>query len=63
MNQRTENIPWSAVILKKPVPWFGHLLWLLENTPVRQTLAQFIKPVKPPIGRSKTTWLSKFLTT
>ena len=46
--------PWSVITMKRRLSWFGHLMRLPPETPARH----FIKPVKRPTGRPKTTWLS-----
>ena len=56
--ERTKQIPWSATIFKRRLSWLGHLLRLPEDTPARLALTKYIQPVKKPIGRPKTTWLS-----
>ena len=55
---RTHLKPWSNLVMKRRLSWFGHLMRLPPHTPARQSLRHFMKPVKRPIGRSKTTWLS-----
>ena len=50
--------PWSILVMKRRLSWFGHLMRLPPDTPARQSLRHFVKPVKHPIGRPKTTWLS-----
>ena len=58
---RTHMKPWSVRIMKRRLSWFGHLMRLLPETPARQSLRHFIKAVKCPTGRLKTTWLSTAL--
>ena len=41
--------------MKRRLSWFGHLMRLPPETPARQSLRHFIKPVKCPTGRPKTT--------
>ena len=59
--QRTKLYPWSINIFNRRMKWFGHLLRLPKTTPARKALEKFITPTKQPIGRPKTTWLSKIL--
>lgn len=60
--QRTQMQPWSIVITKRRLSWFGHVLRLPSETPARQALNHYIKPVKKPRKRPKTTWLPTVLT-
>ena len=53
--------PWSIIITKRRLSWFGHVLRLPSETPARQALNHFIKPVKKPDGRPNTTWLPTVL--
>ena len=55
--ERTNVPTWSSTILKRKMSWFGHLMRLSPETPARVALENFVKPVKRPIGRPKTTWL------
>ena len=54
---RTHMKRWSNLVMKRRLSWFGHLRRLPPDTPVRQSLHNFMEPVKRPIGRPKTTWL------
>ena len=56
--ERTNTMPWSVIILKRRMSWFGHLMRLPTLTPARSALNHFINPVKRPPGRPKTTWLA-----
>ena len=55
---RTHMKPWSILMMKRRLSWFGHLMRLPSDTPARPSLRHFVKPVKRPIERPKTTWLS-----
>ena len=57
-SHRIHMKPWSILVMKRRLSWFGHLMRLPLDTPVRQSLRHFVKPVKRPIGWPKTTWLS-----
>lgn len=54
----TEEKTWSSKIKKRRLTWLGHLLRLPENTPARQALCEYQRPVKRPRGKPKTTWIS-----
>jgi len=56
--EQTQEKPWSIKIKKRRLLWFGHLLRLPEDTPARQALAEYQRPVKRPRGKPKTTWIS-----
>ena len=58
---RTHMKPGSVIIMKRRLSWFGHLMRLPPETPGRQSLRHFIKPVKRSTDRPKTTWLSMVL--
>ena len=53
----TKEIPWSQVIAKRRLSWFGHLARLPDNTPAKRALMFALKPTKQPVGKPKTTWL------
>ena len=55
---RSHMKPWSILVMKRRLSWFGHLMRLPPDTPARQSLCHFVKPVKRLIGRPKTTRLS-----
>ena len=61
LHDRTHMKPWSVVVLKRRLSWFGHLMRLPPGTPAKQSLSHFIEPTKRPIGRPKTTWLSTIM--
>ena len=44
---------------KKRLMWFGHLLRLDKETPARQALVEYTKPVKRKIGRPRLTWVNQ----
>ena len=56
---KTETIPWSVITQQRRLNWLGHLLRLLDETPAKQSLTEFLRKSKRPPGRSKTTWLSQ----
>ena len=56
-----ECTPWSKIIRRRRLNWFGHLLRLPEGTPAQQALSNFIKPTTRPRGRPKTTLLDTIL--
>ena len=50
--------PWSSVIRRRRLSFFGHVCRLDESTPARIALSEALRPVKRPKGRGKTTLLS-----
>ena len=54
----TKQVPWSQVIAHRRLTWFGHMVRLPENTPVKTALKEAEVPVKRPRVRPKTTWMS-----
>ena len=52
----TTQHPWSKTIKKRQFSWFGHLVRLPVETPVRKALTEFRRPVRKPKGKQKTTW-------
>jgi hypothetical protein len=48
----------SQKIKKRRLSWLGHLLRLPEDTPARQALQEYLRHVKRPRGKPKTTWVS-----
>ena len=54
----TKQTPWSQTIAQRRLTWFGHMMRLPENTPVKIALKEAEVPVKLPRGRPKTTWMS-----
>ena len=59
--KRTKVTPWSLIICKRRLSWFGHLLRLPSETPAKRSLKAFVKTWKRSAGRPKTTWLSLIL--
>ena len=59
--ERIECTPWSKMIRRRRLNWFGHLLRLPEDTPTQQALSNFIKPTTRPRGIPKTTWVDTIL--
>ena len=59
--KRTKVTPWSLIICKRRLSWFGHLLRLPSETPAERSLKVFVKTWKRSTGRPKTTWLSLIL--
>ena len=57
--RRTEVKRWSWVVKKKRLMWLGHLLRLDKETPARQALVEYTKPVKRKIGRPRLTWVNQ----
>ena len=57
--QQTNTTPWSEIIKKRRITWFGHLLRLSNETPAKQALQEFTRKTKRPQGKPKTTWLSQ----
>ena len=53
--KRTKVTPWSLRIYKRRLSWFGHLLRLPYETPVKRSLNVFVKTWKRSAGRPKTT--------
>ena len=45
---RTHTKPWSILVMKRRLSLFGHLMRLPPDTPARQSLRHFVKPVKRP---------------
>ena len=55
----TKAKPWSRVIKRRRLRWLGHVMRLEDDTPAKQALQEFLRPVKKPRGRPTTTWLKK----
>jgi hypothetical protein len=54
----TKAKPWSVVIRKRQLSWYGHLVRLPEDTPAKLALRYAQVPVPKPRGRPKLTWQS-----
>ena len=52
----TKEKPWSQVIRQRRLRFTGHVLRLPEETPVRQALSEYHRPLKRPRGAPKFTW-------
>ena len=61
LEKRTKVTPWSLIICKRRLSWFGHLIRLPSETPAKRSLKAFVKTWKRSAGRSKTTWFSLIL--
>ncbi len=64
-NQNLQKItkaePWSITIKRRRLNWFGHMMRLPRETPVKQALHEFLKPTPVPVGRPIQTWLNILL--
>jgi len=56
--EKTKVTKWSRKIKKRRLLWLGHLLRLPDDTPARQALLEYQRPVRRPRGKPKTTWIS-----
>ena len=55
----TKAIPWSTVVKKRQLSWFGHLMRLPEETPAKLSLQHVLHhPISKQRGRQPTTWIS-----
>ena len=54
---RTKCEPWSEIIRERRLTWLGHLMRLHPETPARKALKEYLRKVKRPQGRPKTTWM------
>ena len=54
---RTKCEPWSVIIRERRLTWLGHLMRLHSETPARKALKEYLRKVKWPQGRPKTTWM------
>ena len=55
--QITKQTPWSAIIAKQRMQWYGHCKRLPEDSPAKQALAEYERQVQKPRGRPAMTWL------
>ncbi len=53
----TKLKPWSVTIKRKRLSLLGHLMCLDPETPARESIEEFLRPVKGPQGRPKKTWM------
>ena len=56
--QLTNCLPWSDVIRKRRLKWFGHLMRLPDGTPAKKALAYADEKYQRPRGRPVSTWLA-----
>ena len=56
--EKTKQKPWTQVISKQRLKWFGHVLRLPENAPVRVAFEEAERYVQRPQGRPLCAWLS-----
>ena len=54
---RTKCEPWSEKIRKRKLTWLGHIMRLHPEAPARKALQEYLRKVKRPQGRPKTTWM------
>ena len=54
---KTKYEPWSEIIRERRLTWLGHLMRLHPETPARKALKEYLRKVKRPQGRPKTTWM------
>ena len=54
----TKTKPWTDLIKIRRMRWFGHVMRLSENTPVRKSLDYAREKYNRPQGRPITTWIS-----
>jgi hypothetical protein len=55
---KTKETKWSNKIKKRRLLWLGHLLRLPDDTPAKQALLEYQRPVRRPRGKPKTTWVA-----
>ena len=57
--QLTNTTPWSVVVKKRQLSWFGHLMRLSDDTPAKLALAHVLHyPSTRSRGRQAITWIS-----
>ena len=54
---RTKCEPWTKQIKIIRLMWLGHMMRLHPETPARNTFEEYLRKVKRPQGRPKTTWM------
>ena len=54
--EKTSAVKWSVLVKKRRLSWLGHLLRLEDDTPVKYSLVEYMRPVPKKKGRRKTTW-------
>ena len=57
--KRSNSTPWSQIVKRRRLTWYGHLLRLPESTPARKSLEEAKKSYKKPRGGQKLTWLKQ----
>ena len=55
--RRCKMEPWSKIIKKRRLSWYGHLIRLSEETPAKKALEEVKRKVKKPKGGQKITWI------
>ena len=53
--RRCKMEPWSKIIQKRRLSWYGHLIRLSEETPAKKALEEVKRKVKKPKGGQKIT--------
>ena len=53
---KTSAVKWSTIVTKRRLSWLGHLLRLDDDTPAKQALEEYMRPVPKKRGRRKTCW-------
>ena len=54
---RTKCEPWTKQITIRRLTWLGHMMRLHPETPARNAFEEYLRKVKRPQGRPKTTWM------
>ena len=55
----TKAEPWSRVIKRRRLNWWGHLMHLHRETPALLSLKEALRPTKRSIGHPKNTYLAE----
>ena len=56
--EKTEIEKWSQIARKRRLKFFGNVIKMDEDIPVKKALKYATEPFKKSIGKLKTTWLS-----
>ena len=57
--EKSKMEPWSIVVRKRQLSWFGHLMRLPNDAPAKLSLHHVLHyPTQRPRGRQLTTWIS-----
>ena len=56
--EKTEIEKWSQIARKRRLKFFGKVVRMDEDIPVKKVLKYATEPLKKSIGKPKTTWLS-----